>query len=338
VHSSEVEDNVSEVEDNVRPGLAAPTSSSGDIAAVNGRRQGRLALWWGLSCTVHLALLVGVGWWSQTVIDTPQTAAVRVAFIPALATRLEPSPSGEAALPPSRPPERRTPEAVAVVPAPPTPAPLPQVTQQPLLPPLSQPERAAKLATPESRTPEFLEVAPEAPPRREPRPAPKPPRVARADRVTPTQTPPTAALPSAPRPPSTAPARELPQRHGPAATYDDAAQAAPPTPGPPAKEATTQQATLPRSTGVRYGQNPTPAYPTEARRRGWEGTVLLRVEILESGRPERVTIKQSSGHNVLDEAASGAVGRWTFIPAQQDGKPVRSVAEVPIVFSLRTQR
>jgi protein TonB len=68
-----------------------------------------------------------------------------------------------------------------------------------------------------------------------------------------------------------------------------------------------------------------------------EGTVLLLVEIRESGRPERITITQSSGHPILDEAAMGAVGRWRFIPAQREGKAVRSIAEVPIVFSLRKE-
>jgi protein TonB len=65
---------------------------------------------------------------------------------------------------------------------------------------------------------------------------------------------------------------------------------------------------------------------------------LLTVEVLENGRPERVTIKESSGHTVLDEAASGAVKRWMFVPAQRNGAPVRSVAEVPIVFSLLDRR
>jgi hypothetical protein len=32
------------------------------------------------------------------------------------------------------------------------------------------------------------------------------------------------------------------------------------------------------------------------------------------------------------------VGRWTFIPAQRDGRTLRSLAEVPIVFSLRNGR
>ena len=66
--------------------------------------------------------------------------------------------------------------------------------------------------------------------------------------------------------------------------------------------------------------------------------MLLSVEILEKGRPERITVKQSSGYAVLDEAALGSVRRWTFIPAQRDGQPIRSQAEVPIVFSLRKGR
>jgi periplasmic protein TonB len=154
-----------------------------------------------------------------------------------------------------------------------------------------------------------------------------------------------------PRVLQTSPARELPKRGRPSTTFDDAVLARVPpvgpgkqeapaatTPGAPTKEQSTPQASLPRSTGARYGQNPTPPYPSEARRRGWEGTVLLMVEIRENGRPERVTIKESSGHSVLDNAALGAVGRWTFVPAQQGGKPVRSVAEVPIIFSLQDRR
>jgi TonB family protein len=64
---------------------------------------------------------------------------------------------------------------------------------------------------------------------------------------------------------------------------------------------------------------------------------LLLVEILESWRPERMTIRQSSGHSILDETALGTVERWTFIPVQREGQPVRSFAEVPIVFSLRKE-
>ena len=154
-----------------------------------------------------------------------------------------------------------------------------------------------------------------------------------------------------PRAPQAAPARELPKRVRPPTTFDDAALARVPpvasgeqgapaatTPGVQTREQSKPQASPPRSSGVRYGQNPAPPYPSEARRRGWQGTVLLTVEIRENGRPERITLKESSGHAVLDNAALGAVERWTFVPAQQNGKPVRSVAEVPVIFSLQGRR
>jgi TonB family protein len=66
--------------------------------------------------------------------------------------------------------------------------------------------------------------------------------------------------------------------------------------------------------------------------------VLLLVEIAENDRPGRVTVKQGSGYPVLDRAAQGTVSGWTFLPAQRDGMPIRSLAEVPIIFSLRDAR
>ena len=44
-------------------------------------------------------------------------------------------------------------------------------------------------------------------------------------------------------------------------------------------------------------------YPPEARRNGWEGTVILKLEINEKGRLEKATLHRSSGHDVLDRAA-----------------------------------
>jgi protein TonB len=66
--------------------------------------------------------------------------------------------------------------------------------------------------------------------------------------------------------------------------------------------------------------------------------MMLLVQIGENGRPGRVTVKQSSGYAVLDRAAQGTVSGWTFLPAQRDGMPIRSLAEVPIIFSLRDAR
>jgi protein TonB len=98
------------------------------------------------------------------------------------------------------------------------------------------------------------------------------------------------------------------------------------------------QAKVAGASGPRYGHNPAPVYPEIARKHGWQGTVLLVVEIRKDGRPGRVTIKQSSGYPGLDDAAVGAVRRWTFIPAQQEGRPIPSLAEVPIIFALQDKR
>jgi len=50
----------------------------------------------------------------------------------------------------------------------------------------------------------------------------------------------------------------------------------------------------------RYVENPKPVYPLEAREKGYQGEVLLRVEILANGRVGQVEVKKSSGYEVLD--------------------------------------
>jgi len=69
-------------------------------------------------------------------------------------------------------------------------------------------------------------------------------------------------------------------------------------------------------------------------RRGYQGTTLLRVRILEDGRVEVVEIKESSGYRILDEAAMKAVRPWRFTPALMAGKPVASWVLLPIAFKL----
>jgi protein TonB len=76
-------------------------------------------------------------------------------------------------------------------------------------------------------------------------------------------------------------------------------------------------------------------YPAEARRRGWQGEVVLRVEVSAEGRADAVAILRSSGHAVLDEAALAAVRLWRFRPATRGGVPVAAPADVPVRFRLR---
>jgi protein TonB len=80
--------------------------------------------------------------------------------------------------------------------------------------------------------------------------------------------------------------------------------------------------------------NRQPDYPESARSRGEQGRVLLRVEVSTHGRPLAVTVAQSSGYALLDDAATAAVRRWRFVAATRGGSPVVAAAEVPIRFAL----
>lgn len=79
-----------------------------------------------------------------------------------------------------------------------------------------------------------------------------------------------------------------------------------------------------------------PAYPLSARRRGIEGTVVLRVEVLTSGEPGRVEVARSSGDDALDDSAREAVRQLRFNPAQKGGKAIVGWANVPYQFKLES--
>jgi protein TonB len=91
----------------------------------------------------------------------------------------------------------------------------------------------------------------------------------------------------------------------------------------------------PVATPLAYGTNPPPPYPVTARRRGWEGKVLLQVEVSAGGDVRNVEIEKSSGYTCLDDAARQAVYRWRFRPALQNGRPVPGRVKVPIHFNLK---
>lgn len=84
----------------------------------------------------------------------------------------------------------------------------------------------------------------------------------------------------------------------------------------------------------RYKENPPPHYPEIARRRGYEGVTLLRVEVLENGKVARAKIEASSGYAVLDKAALKSVKAWTFVPGSRGGKNMRQWVKVPVRFVL----
>lgn len=81
--------------------------------------------------------------------------------------------------------------------------------------------------------------------------------------------------------------------------------------------------------------NRPPEYPRIARRRGWEGRVVLIANVTKEGAVSVIRVEQSCGHSILDEAALEAIRQWRFEPALMFGSPVNSTLEIPVVFQLQ---
>jgi len=113
--------------------------------------------------------------------------------------------------------------------------------------------------------------------------------------------------------------------------------AAPPAPAPPVLPVHAEEPAkpVPAHEGANYLKNPRPEYPGLARRQGWEGTTLLRVQVGANGRAVSIQVQRSSGRDTLDQAAQQAVAKWSFVPATQGNNPVPGWVTVPIVFRLQ---
>ncbi len=78
--------------------------------------------------------------------------------------------------------------------------------------------------------------------------------------------------------------------------------------------------------------NAPPEYPDEARAKGLEGQVVLKVVISESGEVTQVEVLR--GESPFVEAARRAVARWTYRPAELDGQPIAVFRIIKIPFRL----
>jgi len=84
-----------------------------------------------------------------------------------------------------------------------------------------------------------------------------------------------------------------------------------------------------------YRDNPRPEYPRMAKRRGYQGTVLLEVLVSRSGEVKDLRLLQSSGYHVLDRSAMKSVKYWLFEPGSIGGRNVDMWVRVPVRFELR---
>jgi protein TonB len=91
---------------------------------------------------------------------------------------------------------------------------------------------------------------------------------------------------------------------------------------------------VPRGQRVRYMDVLHPVYPRRAREMGWEGTVLLRLEVRSDGTVGEAEVERSSGYDLLDRAALRAAKTWRFAPQTDGGFAMAASVAVPIRFDL----
>jgi len=77
-----------------------------------------------------------------------------------------------------------------------------------------------------------------------------------------------------------------------------------------------------------------PIYPVAARLRGWEGRVVLELLITAEGLVGEIKVVESSGHQLLDQAAIKAARQWRYLPAQRDGEAIEARLLQAVRFQL----
>jgi len=208
------------------------------------------------------------------------------------------------------------PPAMSPLPKPPSPLP-PEPKPAPKQPVVPKPVAKPKLTRKE-------------PPKIKPKPKP----VQKPAPVPATQPPPTPEpLPTPDPGPVPAPIESRPEASDQDAMIEPSAFSAPDKPPPATATASDAAATVVRAR-PRYSDNPPPPYPSIARKRRYQGTVVLEVFVTEDGRVGDLRIVESSKYSLLDRAAMKAVRRWQFEPAQQGDRKIAMWVSVPIRFLL----
>jgi len=78
-----------------------------------------------------------------------------------------------------------------------------------------------------------------------------------------------------------------------------------------------------------------PGYTTDAMRAKIQGVVVLEAVVMPDGSVGTVRIVRSLDPNGLDKEALKTVKLWKFSPGRKDGKPVASLVQVDMAFTLR---
>lgn len=305
------------------------------------------------SLLVHAMLIGAVPGFRAVPVDVPKALNVEILAeeppqpVPAPARR-QPAPGPEIVLPPQpvveQPVSRSEPSPKLIEPQPepkaraePTMRPPEPVVRQPApdVPPVPQTEVVQSAPRPEQK-PEFTMPSPDSRPvpHVDPRPIPRAeirpePPVLRAE--------PSQAAPIVQ--PDMARVNPVPQPAVPLAAIQPPPVAAPA--GPNAPPVAKAQPSAERTLTSSYEKSLSDLikrhekYPDRARRQRWEGTVVVALSLSADGKVTNISVAESSGREILDEAALEMVRRAAPLPRAPEGLrgKERSV-RVPIAFKL----
>ncbi|MEF3194313.1 MAG: energy transducer TonB [Halothiobacillaceae bacterium] len=276
--------------------------------------EGRARSAWIASLAIHGVLVAAVAWWlarytvPAAVLVTP--APIRLAMFqpPAsVAPTVAAEPVQEASPPP-------------VVPEPVQAPPPPQV--------LAEPAPAAPPVEPPS--PKSTPVQPKPAEPLPPKPVPVRPKPAKPIKAAPAKPAASAVEPVRAQPVESAPAAEVPvaiQSPAPAPVVPLPAVQPRPAPDPAVEHGYRAR--------IRQAIDEHKHYPRMARRLGLEGRVVVAFTVEADGRLARVRVVESSGSEVLDEAALEAVRQAAPFPPFPDGVERRQWDfTLPLLFSL----
>lgn len=76
-------------------------------------------------------------------------------------------------------------------------------------------------------------------------------------------------------------------------------------------------------------------YPSRAKKRGWEGEVLVGFKVDAEGRLASVHLTRSSGYSLLDDSALAAMNKIETIPLVETRRFLPMELELPVLYQLR---
>ncbi|MGF1512025.1 MAG: energy transducer TonB [Myxococcota bacterium] len=82
-------------------------------------------------------------------------------------------------------------------------------------------------------------------------------------------------------------------------------------------------------------RRPAPRYPNDARRRGVEGFVVLRMRVNVRGQVDDAVVVEAEPPGIFDRSAKSAALAYRFSPARSGGRSVASTVEQKMNFRLR---